>query len=89
MVGRALSPAAHPRKEVREVLERLVSAGWSLHKAGHWGRLACPCGSACTSIPVGGTPRNAVAHARRVAAMAARCPLPGNDPRRPPRGAGS
>lgn len=86
MVGRPLSPAAHPKKEVREVLERLVTSGWSLREAGHWGRLWCPCGGLCTSIPVYGTPRNAVTHARRVAAMAARCPLPDGDPRRPPRG---
>ncbi|PLW65668.1 hypothetical protein C0036_26840 [Streptomyces sp. DJ] len=83
MVGRELSPADHSKKEVRVVLERLVAQGWSLRKAGHWGRLYCSCSDTCTEIAVGGTPENPSSAANRIARIARRCPLPQDDPRRP------
>lgn len=83
MVGRELSAADHQDKDVRRLLKQLTSDGWALRKEGHWGRLYCPC--FCTTIPVSGTPQNAARHASRIGRMAARCPLPEGDPRRPPR----
>ncbi|MFE2025283.1 hypothetical protein ACFW9V_09030 [Streptomyces hygroscopicus] len=84
MVGRELSAADHPKKEVRMALERLVARGWTIRKEGHWGRLYCPCEGRCLTIPVPGTPPNADRAARRIAARAALCPLPEDDPRRTP-----
>lgn len=80
MVGQELSAADHQDKDVRRLLKRLTAEGWSLRKEGHWGRLYCPC--RCTTIPVSGTPRDAARHARRIGHLAARCPLPEDDPRR-------
>ncbi|WP_326801886.1 hypothetical protein OIE49_09245 [Streptomyces sp. NBC_01788] len=84
MVGRELSAADHPKKEVRAVLDRLVAQGWKLCKEGHWGRLYCPCEGRCLTIPVPGTPQNAGRAARKIAARAGLCPLPNGDPRRAP-----
>ncbi|MCD0483244.1 hypothetical protein LO771_12710 [Streptacidiphilus sp. ASG 303] len=87
MTGRELSPADHTRKEVREVLQRLVcDRGWTLRKGGHWGVLHCSCSPLCTRVLVPGTPRSASTAARRIAQAAARCPKPEDDPSRPPRG---
>lgn len=82
MVGRDLNPSDHPRKEVRRVLERWAERGWKLCKEGHWGKLYCPCGAACTTIPVSGSPRDDGAHARRIDRLASRCPLPPDAPNR-------
>ena len=82
MVGRELAAADHQDKDVRRLLKRLTSEGWTLRKEGHWGRLYCPC--SCTTIPVSGTPRVPSRHAGHIARMAARCPLPEGDPRRAP-----
>jgi hypothetical protein len=88
MPGRFLDPTEHPKKEVRAVLVRLVKDGWAIRQASHWGTLQCPCDPACTRIAVGGTPQNPGRTARRIASEAARCPLPTDDPRRPPRPVG-
>jgi hypothetical protein len=84
MPGRLLDPADHPKKEVREILVRLVKEGWTVRQAGHWGTLYCPCLPPCTRITVGGTPENPGRTAPRIANEAARCPLDQDDPRRPP-----
>jgi hypothetical protein len=78
------NPSDHPKKEVREVLVRLAAEGWIIRQAGHWGTLYCPCKPTCTKITVGRTPQNAGRAARRIANEALRCPLPPDDPRRPP-----
>ncbi|MBT2395052.1 hypothetical protein [Streptomyces sp. ISL-100] len=83
MVGREVSPADHQDKEIREVLKRLVAAGWALRKEGHWGRLYCSCpGGGCLTIPVPGTAKNPGRTARNIARRAKLCPLPEDDPRR-------
>ena len=74
MRGRLLDPSDHPKKEVRDVLVRLVKQGWRIRQAGHWGTLYCPCDPACTWITVGRTPQNPGRAARRIAGEAARCP---------------
>ena len=84
MSGRLLDPSAHPKKEVREVLARLAEDGWTIREAGHWGRLYCPCQPPCTVITVAGTPQNPGNAARRLTRESSRCPLPEDDPRRPP-----
>jgi hypothetical protein len=84
MPGRSLDPSEHPKKEIRAVLVRLVKDGWTIRQAGHWGTLYCPCEPVCTRIALGGTPRDPGRVARRIAAEASRCPLAGDDPRRPP-----
>ncbi len=80
MVGRELTPGEHPDKDVRRVLRQLVSTDWTIHKGSHWGTLYCPCG--CSTIPVPGSSTSPSAAARRIARVAARCPLPEDDPRR-------
>lgn len=76
----AKDPASHPKKDVRKVLVELVSVGWSLEDAGHWGTIRCPCG--CTREPVPGSPKNPKNWATRMLRTAQRCPLPAGDPRR-------
>src|SRR5690606_38486996 len=44
VTGKELSPSAHQKSEVRNVLRALVADGWTLRGEGHWGRLHCPCG---------------------------------------------
>ena len=79
--GKTLSPGDHTDSDVSKVLRKwLKKSGWTLVKAGHWGRLECPCG--CTSIAVAGTPRSPTWEAKRVDRLAARCPLPRGDGRR-------
>jgi hypothetical protein len=81
MPGAELNPSDHSKPAVRKVLVELVrDKKWVLREEGHWGRLYCPCG--CTTIPVSGSPQNADNHARRIRRIAARCPLPPDDPRR-------
>lgn len=80
VTGKELSPSAHQKSEVRNVLRALVADGWTLRGEGHWGRLHCPCG--CSAIQVPGTPRNPGQAARRILREARRCPLPQDDPRR-------
>lgn len=83
MVGYELSAADHPDGEIRDVLQGLVAADWSLRKEGHWGRLYCPCeGAHCLAIPVPGTVRNPGRAARNLARRAELCPLPEGDARR-------
>lgn len=82
MTGAQLSLSAHPNPEIRRVLEELDKQKWVLRDEGHWGRLYCPCAGKCTTIPVPGTPRNPGQAARRIARVAARCPLDPDDPRR-------
>jgi hypothetical protein len=82
MTGADLSPSEHQDPEVQRVLRMLVEKKWTLRKEGHWGRLYCPCAGKCTTIPVGGTPRNAGQAARKIERLAARCPLDPDDPRR-------
>lgn len=82
MVGREVLPSEHPKKEVRQVLEKWADQGWKIHKDGHLGKLYCPCEARCTTIPVSGTPQNASSHARRIDRLAARCPLPDDSPLR-------
>lgn len=82
MVGVPLRASDHSKKEIRKVLEELTDAGWTIHADGHWGKLYCPCASRCTTIPVSSTPKNDVNHARRIARLAARCPLPEGSPQR-------
>ncbi|MQS09051.1 hypothetical protein FNX48_018235 [Streptomyces sp. IF17] len=86
MVGREISPSGHTEKEIRAVLEKWVSRGWTLRSEGHWGRLYRPCGSRCTTIPISGTPANAGSRARRIDRLASRCPLPEGSPLRRPTG---
>jgi hypothetical protein len=86
MTGKDLIPSEHQDAPVRRVLKKLVQRGWTLKKEGHWGRLYCPCDDHCTTIPVGGTPKNPDQAARTIDRLAARCPLPGGDPRRTPTG---
>lgn len=82
MVGAPLRAGDHSKKEVRKVLEELTADGWTIHADGHWGKLYCPCGTRCTTIPVSSTPKNASGHARRITRLAARCPLPEESPQR-------
>lgn len=88
MTGTLRDPCEHTKKDVRDVLVRLVKDGWTIRRAGHWGTLICPCPSACTKITVGGTPENPGRAARRILNEARRCPLPPDDPRRPPTSVG-
>ena len=83
MTGAELSPSKHQDPAVRSVLKDLVDQGWTLRKEGHWGRLYCPCpGGGCTTIPVGGTPKNPGQAAKTIKRLAGRCPLPPGDPNR-------
>jgi hypothetical protein len=86
MTGSLLSASSHTKPEVRKVLEALVADGWTLRSEGHWGKLYCPCEQTCVKITVGGTPKSPSREARRIRQEARRCPLPEDDPRRPPRG---
>lgn len=80
MAGPEIAAGDHPDKDVRRVLRRLTSQDWTLRKEAHWGSLYCPCG--CSTIPVPRTSMNPSVAARRIARVAARCPLPEDDPRR-------
>ncbi|GAA3745887.1 hypothetical protein [Salinactinospora qingdaonensis] len=80
MTGKEISPADHPDKEIRRVLNDLAAKGWVVRKEGHWGRLYCDCGCSCIQIP--GSAKNVTRAARRIAREAQRCPLPPTDPRR-------
>lgn len=82
MVGPPLRAGDHSKKEIRTALEKLEAEGWRIHKDGHWGKVYCPCDSHCTTIPVSSTPRNAGNEAKRIARLAARCPLPEDSPQR-------
>lgn len=83
MVGKPLDASSIQSKDVRKVVEELLKeGGWTLRKEGHGARLHCPCESACTTIPVPGTPRNEGNLARRIARTARRCPLPPDAPNR-------
>jgi hypothetical protein len=80
MAGRGIAAGDHPDKDVRRVLRRLVATDWTLRKGAHWGTLYCPCG--CSTISVPGSSTSPSVAARRIARVAARCPLPEDDPRR-------
>jgi hypothetical protein len=82
MVGKPLAASSIQYKGVRKAVEKLLTEGWVLRKEGHGARLYCPCGSACTTIPVAGTPGNEGNLVRRIVRMARRCPLPPGDPNR-------
>jgi hypothetical protein len=83
MTGAELDPSDHPDHEIRKLLKRLVQQRWTLRKEGHWGRLYCPCDDGgCTTIPVGGSPKNPGNTAKHIARLAKRCPLKPADPRR-------
>jgi hypothetical protein len=83
MTGGELLPSAHRDPPVRRVLTLLVKdEGWSLTEGGHWGVLRCPCARMCTTISVGGTPKNPGQEAKRIARLAKRCPLDPDDARR-------
>jgi hypothetical protein len=83
MPGSELDPSAHPDPGVRKALKKLVREGWTLRREGHWGRLYCPCrGGGCTTIPVGGTPRNPANEVKKITKLADRCPLDPGDARR-------
>ena len=82
VVGPLVSVGTLPCKEIREVVERLVKAGWELRAEGHKATSYCPCEGQCPTIPVPGTPRNAGSAARRIERRAKLCPLPPDDPRR-------
>lgn len=82
MTGKILDPSSHPKKEVRDVLVKWVSAGFELHDGTHFGLLRCTCANLCTSISVWRTPQNAGSHARKIDRMASRCPRPADDPGR-------
>lgn len=82
MSGRVIQGSDHPKAPVRKVLMALEAMGWTIYGAGHWGRIHCPCATTCLKIPVYGTPKDPERHARRIQALAGRCPLPEGDPRR-------
>jgi hypothetical protein len=83
MPGDELDPSAHRDPGVRKVLKKLVRQGWILRKEGHWGRLYCPSGDGgCTTIPVGGTPKNVGNEVKKITRLADRCPLKPGDARR-------
>ncbi|PWG11246.1 hypothetical protein DF268_22950 [Streptomyces sp. V2] len=86
MVGPLVSVKTLSCKELREVADRLVKAGWELRAEGHKATLYCPCEGQCTTIPVPCTPGNPGNAARRIARRAKLCPLPAGDPRRSRRG---
>jgi hypothetical protein len=82
MVGKLLAASSIQYKDVRRAVEGLLKAGWTLRKEGHGARLYCPCDTACTTIPVAGTPKNEGNLVRRINRTAQRCPLPPDDPTR-------
>ena len=75
---------SHPNKEIREVIDDVLSRGWTLKKSGGrahaWGRLLCPAGdrSGCI-ISVYSTPRNAQNHAVYIMRRAFACPHTDNE----------
>lgn len=80
-----LRPRDHPKKEVREALDEILSSGqWRLFSAGHWGRLTCDAG--CCWIAVAGTPRDPATHARQLRNQARQHPRDAADPRNRRRG---
>ena len=82
MVGRELSPSDHSKKDIRKILEKLASKGWTIHAAAHWGTLYCPCANKCTTIPVGSSPENVTQDVKRIQRMASKCPKPADSPQR-------
>jgi hypothetical protein len=82
-----LSPSEHPKKEVREALERIVASGdWFIVEMGHWGQLRCTRPCKCR-VRVDKTPQNPSSHARRVERETKWCPVDDGDPRRKSRDA--
>ena len=72
MGGYALPAKRHPRNEVQDAIEIVLSdSWWRFEEGGHWGFLLC---GRRQRIAVNATPQNAGSHAARIIRESLRCP---------------